>query len=87
MKREWPTGKRTAMWVDPEIRLLGDIVRYHARKRGNAAALICARQTVCFAELDRRTNRVAQALLALRLTVRRAGCITVVGKLASPLDM
>lgn len=75
------------MWVYPEILLLGDIVRDHARKRGDAAALICAGQTVSFAKLDRRTNRVAQALLALRLTVRPAGCITSAGKLASSLDM
>ena len=55
------------MWVYPEIRLLGDIVRYHARERGDAAALICAGQTINFAELDRRASQVAQALLALGL--------------------
>ena len=55
------------IWVYPEIRLLGDIPRYHARERGAATALVCGEQSISFAGLDARANRVANALLALCL--------------------
>jgi acyl-CoA synthetase (AMP-forming)/AMP-acid ligase II len=55
------------MWVYPEIRVLGDIPRYHARLRGAETALVCGGETISFAELDARASRVANALLALDL--------------------
>jgi len=55
------------MWVYPEIRLIGDIPRYHARERGNDIALIGGEERITFAELDKRTNRVANAIAARNL--------------------
>ena len=55
------------MWVYPEIRLVGDITRYQARERGDEIALIGGDEQLTFAELDRRTNRVANAILARNL--------------------
>ncbi|MES2492537.1 MAG: long-chain-fatty-acid--CoA ligase [Pseudomonadota bacterium] len=55
------------MWVYPEIQVLGDIPRYHARERGDAVALIGGGAQLTYAEVDQRSSRVANALLALDL--------------------
>ena len=47
-----------------EIRTLGDISRVHARQRGDKPAIAFEGRTTTFAELDRRTSQVAQALIA-----------------------
>jgi acyl-CoA synthetase (AMP-forming)/AMP-acid ligase II len=54
------------MWVFPEIRTLGDIPRYHARRRPDATALISEGRTVSFGELDRESNAIANSLLDRR---------------------
>src|SRR5258706_12602909 len=52
------------MWVFPEIRTLGDIPRYHARRRPDAPAVVSGGRTTSFSALDRESNAVANALLA-----------------------
>lgn len=52
------------MWVFPEIRTLGDTPRYHARHNGSAPALVFAGDIVTYADLDRESTRLANALLA-----------------------
>jgi long-chain acyl-CoA synthetase len=47
---------------------LGDIARYQARTRGEATALVFEGRSTSFAEFDRRTSQVANALLAEGLT-------------------
>ena len=46
------------------ITRLADVVRVHGRDRPDAPALIVGDHTITFGELDRRSNRVAQALAA-----------------------
>jgi len=46
------------------MQTLGDIARYHARERPDAAALVFEGRESSFADFDRRTNQVANALLA-----------------------
>lgn len=48
----------------PDLATLADIVRVHARQRPDARALVVGDQTSSFADLDERSNRVAQALKA-----------------------
>lgn len=55
------------MWVFPEIRTLGDIPRYHARQRPEASAISSDGAVTSFAELDRESNRMANALIAAGL--------------------
>jgi len=55
------------MWIYPEIRSLADIPRYHARKTPNRLALQFGNIVTSFAELDQRSNQVANALLAMHL--------------------
>ncbi|HEY6981502.1 MAG TPA: fatty acid--CoA ligase [Reyranella sp.] len=43
---------------------LGDIVRTHAMRRGDAAALVYRGRTTTYDQLDRAANRVAQGLIA-----------------------
>jgi acyl-CoA synthetase (AMP-forming)/AMP-acid ligase II len=52
------------VWVYPEIRFLGDVITYHARHRPEATGLIIGARRLSFAELEQRTNQVAQGLLA-----------------------
>lgn len=47
---------------------LGDVARYQARVRGDAIALEFEGRRTTFAEFDRRTNQVANALIAAGLT-------------------
>jgi long-chain acyl-CoA synthetase len=47
--------------------LLPDVVRLNGRWRRNQPAVICGATTLSWGELDRRTEHVANALLALRL--------------------
>ncbi|BBY95487.1 acyl-CoA synthetase [Mycobacterium gallinarum] len=48
----------------PEIATIADIVRVQARRRPDATALIVGERTISFAELDARSNQVAQAFRA-----------------------
>ncbi len=57
---------------------LGDIARYHGRTRGDRVALSFEGRLTTFAEFDRHTNQVAQALIARG--VRRGDCIAYLGK-------
>ncbi len=47
---------------------LGSLLTRHARYRPDHPALVCAGERLTFAELDRRVNRIANALLAAGLT-------------------
>ncbi|MDQ3293314.1 MAG: AMP-binding protein, partial [Actinomycetota bacterium] len=47
------------------ISTIADIIRTHGRERGGSPALEVEGRTVTFAELDRRSNQVAQALRAV----------------------
>ncbi|MDR8398388.1 long-chain-fatty-acid--CoA ligase [Paraburkholderia sp. USG1] len=53
------------MWLFSEIRSLGDIPRHYARTIPEKPALIDADGTVSFAELDARSNRLANALVRM----------------------
>jgi acyl-CoA synthetase (AMP-forming)/AMP-acid ligase II len=55
------------MWLYSEIKTLGDIPRHYARTTPNAPALIDASGATTFAELDSRSNGIANALLGLGL--------------------
>jgi long-chain acyl-CoA synthetase len=57
---------------------LGDVARYQARVRGAATALEFEGRSTTFAEFDRRTNQVANALIAAGLT--KGQRIAYVGK-------
>jgi acyl-CoA synthetase (AMP-forming)/AMP-acid ligase II len=52
----------------PEIVTLADLSRYHARVRPDATAAIHANRMTSYAELDRRSSRVANGLLAMGMT-------------------
>ena len=41
-----------------------DVVREHAARRGDVVALCAGERALTYAELDERSNRLAQALLA-----------------------
>ena len=43
---------------------LGDVARYHGRERGGSTALVFEGRTSSFADFDRRSNQVGNALLA-----------------------
>ena len=47
-----------------QMQTLGDIARYHARERPDAPALVFEARETSFAAFDRRSNQVANALLA-----------------------
>ena len=49
---------------DPDIATIADIVRVHAARRPDAAALVVGDRTITFAELDARSSRAAQAFRA-----------------------
>ena len=57
---------------------LGDIARYHARERPDATALVFEGRETSFADFDRRSNQVANALLAEGL--RTGERIAYIGK-------
>ncbi len=46
------------------IATVADITRHHAKARPDRVALHYEGETITYAELDRRANRVAQGLLA-----------------------
>jgi long-chain acyl-CoA synthetase len=50
--------------IDSRLRTLGDICRVHAARRPTHPALVFESRTTTWAEFDRQTNQVAQALLA-----------------------
>ena len=49
---------------DSDIATIADIVRVHAARRPDAAALVVGDRTITFAELDARSSRAAQAFRA-----------------------
>lgn len=53
------------MWLYSEIKSLGDIPRHYARTLPEKAALIDAAGPISFAELDARSNRIANAMIKL----------------------
>jgi acyl-CoA synthetase (AMP-forming)/AMP-acid ligase II len=57
---------------------LGDIARYHARERPDAVALTFEGRTTTFAQFDKLTNRVANALVASGL--KKGQHVAYVGK-------
>jgi acyl-CoA synthetase (AMP-forming)/AMP-acid ligase II len=66
------------MWVFPEIYQLGDIPRYHARNRPDAAAILADGGRMTWREVDLESNRVSNAL---RAAGARAGdCVGYLGK-------
>ena len=56
------------MWLYSEIKTLGDIPRHYARTTPNAPALIDASGSTSFAELDARSNGIANALIGSGVT-------------------
>lgn len=50
------------MWAYPEIEFLGDIITYHARRRPDGMALACGAESLTWAQLDARANKVANGL-------------------------
>jgi long-chain acyl-CoA synthetase len=61
-----------------QMQTLGDIARYHARERPDAAALVFEGRETAYAAFDRRSNQVANALLAEGVT--KGDRIAYVGK-------
>lgn len=55
------------MWNYPVIRTLGDIVRVHGRSAAAKPAILFEGEVVTFGELDRTSNRIANALISLDL--------------------
>ena len=52
------------MWLYPEVRTLGELIEYHARRTPDQRALVWRDRTISFAEYDAAANRVANGLLA-----------------------
>ena len=52
------------MWLHADIKTLGDIPRYYGKRSGGKTALIGGGQKRTFAELDKTSNRIANALMA-----------------------
>ena len=50
------------------MRTLGDVARYHAEARPNAVAFSFEGRDTTFADFDRHTNQVANALIAAVFT-------------------
>jgi long-chain acyl-CoA synthetase len=61
-----------------EMPTIGDIARYHARVRPAQVALSFEGRHTTYAELDRHTNQVANALIASG--VKRGDCVAYFGK-------
>src|ERR1700709_2710083 len=70
------------MWSYAEIKTVGDIPRYYARTTANAPALIDAKGATSFAELDARSNAIANLLLAERLA--SGSRVAFLGKNSAP---
>lgn len=56
------------MWLYTEIRTLGDIPRHYARTTPHRTALVDSSGPTSFAELDDRSNRMANVLLGLGIS-------------------
>lgn len=56
------------MSSEPDLQTLADLVRHQGTARAQETALVFEECEISFGELDRRTNRVANALLALELS-------------------
>ena len=52
------------MWLYPEVRTLGELIEYHARKTPERRALIFGERNISFDEYDRTANRIAHGLVA-----------------------
>jgi long-chain acyl-CoA synthetase len=72
-------GEQTNTEIDfDQMPTLGDIARYHARVRGDATALTFEGREQTFADFDRHTNQVANALVSAG--ARKGQRIAYVGK-------
>ncbi|MBJ7337540.1 long-chain-fatty-acid--CoA ligase [Mycolicibacterium sp.] len=58
------------MWLYAEIKTLGDIPRHYARTTPGRMALLDAEGPTSFAELDARSNQIANVILQLHLSER-----------------
>ena len=56
-----------AMLSDPDIKVVADITRVHARKRPDKVAIVFEGRETTYAELDRRASRVANGLIDARV--------------------
>ncbi|MCW2512872.1 MAG: hypothetical protein JWR11_1914 [Mycobacterium sp.] len=56
------------MWLHAEVKTLGDIPRHHARTTPERTALLDSDGRTTFAELDARSNRMANVLLEWNVT-------------------
>lgn len=56
------------MWLYSEIRTLGDIPRYYGRTKPTDSALIDARGEISWADLDARSNQIANMVTAAGVT-------------------
>ena len=52
------------MWLYADIKTLADIPRYYAKTSGDKIALIAGGRSQTFKELDKSTNRIANAIIA-----------------------
>jgi len=66
------------MWLFSEVKTLGDIPRHYAKQTPDAPALVDAVRTISFADFDERTNRIANALIAM--DVRPSDRVSFIGK-------
>src|SRR5260370_2125176 len=66
------------MWLFDEIRNIPDIIRYWASKNPHKVALIDGSTTRTYAELDRRSNGLANRML--RMGVQRGSNVGFFGK-------
>ncbi|MDX9787796.1 MAG: long-chain-fatty-acid--CoA ligase [Desulfobacterales bacterium] len=51
------------MWIYPEIKTLADVPAYHAQHRGDETVFLLSDRSITFNELERQSNRVANALV------------------------
>jgi acyl-CoA synthetase (AMP-forming)/AMP-acid ligase II len=70
------------MWLHSEIKTLGDIPRHYGSVTPDAPAIIDAGGAQSFAELDARSNRIANALV--RLGVAKGDRVAFLGKNSAP---
>lgn len=71
-------GERLTPEEFDQMKTLGDIARFHGRERPNAIALRFEGRDTSFAEFDRHTNQVANALVASG--VKKGDRIAYIGK-------
>ncbi|MDX9786128.1 MAG: AMP-binding protein [Desulfobacterales bacterium] len=55
------------MWIYPEIKTLADVPSYHAKHRGDNDVFLLEDRTVTYNELERESNRIANALIEKKI--------------------